>query len=282
VHFAYKFTGKERDTESGLDYFGARYYASSMGRWMSPDWSAKQDPVPYAKLDDPQSLNLYGYMLNNPLGGADADGHDPWLSSEARLAVFRLFHQSAAAGIGRFDSTGGSNNISTHAGWVAIHTGLSKVAIPELSAQSHSGDDWGSERNAVRHVLWQADITKQFGADIATQAGNAHEQNPDAQLGSDFRTFPNSLRGLEAADQSVDLLNNQIGRSLGSSMTGNPVDDVTSVLNYYHNVGLYQVVPNGNDYLSVQQVRLSDADYNKAMSNVQQMQGPNGSIPQQH
>jgi hypothetical protein len=33
-------TGKERDTESGNDYFGARYYASSMGRWLSPDWSA--------------------------------------------------------------------------------------------------------------------------------------------------------------------------------------------------------------------------------------------------
>ena len=31
------FTGKERDTESGLDYFGARYYTSSMGRFMSPD-----------------------------------------------------------------------------------------------------------------------------------------------------------------------------------------------------------------------------------------------------
>ena len=70
------FTGKERDTESGNDYFGARYYASSMGRWMSPDWSEKQDPVPYAKLDDPQSLNLYAYVLNNPLVLADADGHD--------------------------------------------------------------------------------------------------------------------------------------------------------------------------------------------------------------
>ena len=34
-------TGKERDTESGNDYFGARYYASSMGRWLSPDWSAQ-------------------------------------------------------------------------------------------------------------------------------------------------------------------------------------------------------------------------------------------------
>ena len=72
------FTGKERDTESGNDYFGARYYSSSMGRWMSPDWSAKEEPVPYAKLDDPQSLNLYGYVGNNPLARADADGHCFW------------------------------------------------------------------------------------------------------------------------------------------------------------------------------------------------------------
>jgi RHS repeat-associated protein len=69
-------TGKERDTESGNDYFGARYYASSMGRFMSPDWSAKEDdPVPYADLEDPQSLNLYSYVRNNPLGKADLDGH---------------------------------------------------------------------------------------------------------------------------------------------------------------------------------------------------------------
>ena len=69
------FTGKERDTESGNDYFGARYYASSMGRWMSPDWNEKVEPVPYSKLDDPQTLNLYTYVLNNPLVLADADGH---------------------------------------------------------------------------------------------------------------------------------------------------------------------------------------------------------------
>jgi RHS repeat-associated protein len=69
------FTGKERDAESGNDYFGARYYASSMGRFMSPDWSAKISPVPYAKLGDPQSLNLYAYVGNNPLSRADADGH---------------------------------------------------------------------------------------------------------------------------------------------------------------------------------------------------------------
>jgi RHS repeat-associated protein len=70
--------GKERDTESGNDYFEARYYGSSMGRWMSPDWSAKAEPVPYAKMDNPQSLNLYGYVDNNPLSRTDADGHDFW------------------------------------------------------------------------------------------------------------------------------------------------------------------------------------------------------------
>jgi RHS repeat-associated protein len=76
------FTGKERDAESGNDYFGARYYASSMGRFLSPDWSAQAEPVPYAKLDNPQSLNLYSYMYNSPLGGVDADGHWPgWLDN---------------------------------------------------------------------------------------------------------------------------------------------------------------------------------------------------------
>lgn len=71
-----RFTGKERDVESGLDYFGARYYASSMGRWMSPDWADKPEAVPYSDLGNPQSLNLYGYVRNNPLSKADPDGLD--------------------------------------------------------------------------------------------------------------------------------------------------------------------------------------------------------------
>ncbi len=71
-----RYTGKERDSESGLDYFGARYYSSNMGRWMSPDWADKPEAVPYSSLDNPQSLNLYGYVLNNPLSRVDADGHE--------------------------------------------------------------------------------------------------------------------------------------------------------------------------------------------------------------
>lgn len=68
-------TGKERDAESGNDYFGARYYVSTMGRFLSPDWSAKVEPIPYANLGDPQSLNLYAYLRNNPMIRFDPDGH---------------------------------------------------------------------------------------------------------------------------------------------------------------------------------------------------------------
>jgi RHS repeat-associated protein len=71
----YKFTGKERDTESNLDQFGARYYTSSIGRFMTPDWAARPTAVPYAVYGDPQSLNLYTYVRNDPVTNADADGH---------------------------------------------------------------------------------------------------------------------------------------------------------------------------------------------------------------
>ncbi|MGA7522332.1 MAG: RHS repeat-associated core domain-containing protein [Acidobacteriaceae bacterium] len=69
------FTGKERDAESGNDYFEARYYASSMGRFLSPDWASKAEAVPYAQMSDPQSLNLYAYVGNNPLSRTDLSGH---------------------------------------------------------------------------------------------------------------------------------------------------------------------------------------------------------------
>jgi RHS repeat-associated protein len=74
-----KFTGKERDSETGLDYFGARYMSSAQGRFTSPDSAADEIlsvPIPYADLQNPQSLNLYSYVQNNPLRYTDPDGHD--------------------------------------------------------------------------------------------------------------------------------------------------------------------------------------------------------------
>jgi RHS repeat-associated protein len=71
-----RFTGKQRDLEGPvLDFFGARYFQGAQGRFTSPDWSATPQPVPYADLADPQTLNLYSYVRNNPLAKRDLDGH---------------------------------------------------------------------------------------------------------------------------------------------------------------------------------------------------------------
>jgi RHS repeat-associated protein len=69
----YKFTGKERDTESGLDNFGARYNASTMGRFMTPD-PLLSSGQPW----DPQTWNRYSYTLNNPLRYTDPLGLYVW------------------------------------------------------------------------------------------------------------------------------------------------------------------------------------------------------------
>jgi RHS repeat-associated protein len=65
----YKFTGKERDSESGLDNFGARFDASSLGRFMSPD-------MILGHLADPESLNRYAYVRNSPTVFVDPTGLD--------------------------------------------------------------------------------------------------------------------------------------------------------------------------------------------------------------
>ncbi|MCZ2074053.1 MAG: RHS repeat-associated core domain-containing protein [Bryobacterales bacterium] len=71
-------TGKERDAETGLDYFGARYFSGAQGRFTTPDptFMTKQ------RISDPQQWNLYAYVRNNPLMYVDPDG------KELKLAIY--------------------------------------------------------------------------------------------------------------------------------------------------------------------------------------------------
>jgi len=102
-----RFTSKERDTESGLDYFGARYYSGAQGRFISPDEftggpdelyyfanDAADNPTFYADLFEPQSLNKYQYCYNSPLRYVDPDGHQ----NPAGAATSAGLRQAAKAG----------------------------------------------------------------------------------------------------------------------------------------------------------------------------------------
>ena len=71
----FKFEGKIRDYQTGNDDFGARYYSNRFGRWLSADWSNVPAPVPYANLSNPQTLNLYSMVADDPESFADLDGH---------------------------------------------------------------------------------------------------------------------------------------------------------------------------------------------------------------
>ena len=110
---AQKFTGKERDAETGLDYFGARYYSGAQGRFTSDDplnipALQRLNPEQFARIvASPQNWNGYAYALNNPLRNIDPDGfltiivpgtwndNEEWQKSKFRAQVEKTFGEKA-------------------------------------------------------------------------------------------------------------------------------------------------------------------------------------------
>jgi RHS repeat-associated protein len=237
----YMFTGKERDASTGLDYFGARYYDS---------WSVRWDQVDPLENKYP-SLSPYNYAKNNPLRFIDLDG----MGAKDEV-LFALRHPTIAFRIGSVTQMG--TNISSISQRFAANIGL-------LENKQHEG----SEVNAFRHVLWQASITSRYGADIANQVGNAHEQDPNVDLS--IRTFSGN-NPLDQADQSIDLLNNQIGRKIGESNSSTSQQELAlKTLDYFFNEGLYTAVPNSDGTISIVKTKISKDEYNNAKANIKNL-----------
>lgn len=75
LNVKYKFTGKERDEETKCDYFGARFYESRLGRWLSIDPLADKYP----------GWNPYNYCVNNPILNIDPNGMDWYVNNSGAL-----------------------------------------------------------------------------------------------------------------------------------------------------------------------------------------------------
>jgi RHS repeat-associated protein len=138
-----KFTLKERDNETGLDYFLARYYSSTQGRFTSAD-----PLLASAERSDPQTWNRYTYVTNNPLGFTDPTG-------ERRNPV------TGRRGINPVPANGTLGGVRSNRG------------------NPHVGE-WGMTRSGGTQAHWGTDITAPIGTDlVAMESGTVIAVRPN-------------------------------------------------------------------------------------------------------
>lgn len=181
----FKFTGKERDSESGLDYFGARYYGSNMGRMLSPDNGTDQHP------EDPQSWNLYAYARNNPIVLVDPTGEYFCGSSmtSSQCATFQNGLDKAQEAANAAKDKYGADSKQY------------KDAQRAIDAYGKAGVDNG--------VTMQAGNTGKYAA-ITTVAGTTGEKTADNPIGQNIE---------------VKFRANELGNAMDEAHEGSHVSD---------------------------------------------------------
>jgi RHS repeat-associated protein len=172
----YKFTGKERDAETGLDYFGARYYSNGLGRWLTPDWAVTAAAVPYAEFADPQTLNLYSYVRNIPSSKGDGDGHDVNFQNKALSAQAAHIAEQSPSFAEELDAAQDDWTVKVE----VKERGLKKnEQASEADTQVTTTDQDG-----VTHVTIFLDSVRSSDDDVSHEWG--HEQDARQQGGTEF------------------------------------------------------------------------------------------------
>jgi RHS repeat-associated protein len=156
------FTGKERDTETGLDYFGARYYRGNLGRFTTVDPMIKMKDA----LVDPQRWNRYAYGLNNPFRYIDPDGRWPstfWLPVHQQSIDRALPGVSASRREGLKVAVEEADSAEFQTSQMAFRHGMRGPGETEGRARS--------EANAfIRSEIEQAQNYEKMGADADAMA----------------------------------------------------------------------------------------------------------------
>ena len=261
----YTFNGKEKDYESGFHYYGARYYwCEVLTGWLSVDPMADKYP----------NISPYAYCSWNPVLLVDPDGEFP-------ILPFIFAMKGAARGVEHFSQ---NSNVKTFAYTVnhpynAMRIGIMKdggkngissfshnFSVEMCKAANLSRDPEGSQRNAIRHTLWQAMLTNEFGPSQAERIGDNHENGPKADLSQ--RTFSN----MEEADVVCDQLNNAIGRSIGERNKG--VSNATmaeKVATELYNNGLWTAIENSDGSVSINKTKINNAEYQKVINELKKL-----------
>jgi RHS repeat-associated protein len=243
-------TGKERDSESGLDMFGARYYGSSLGRFMTPDWAAKPTNVPYASFGNPQSLNLYSYVNNNPTTTRDPDGHcAEVLSCTIEFGAGGSFFGPGGTIVGGIIGAAVGGAIVYYGGKAAInyfHSSDNSNAAPAPASGTQAGTqpkdvyiDPNKYPGSAGHA---ADAQAAGKPDVLTVDRPGKSDNRSdamaghpAQPGTDRDEYPPAVTREGGAGASVRNIDPSDNRGAGASL-GNQIRDVP-------NGGQIRVIP---------------------------------------
>ena len=200
-----------------------------------------------------------------------------------RTVGFYFREPVKAIEIGKFVDN--STNISTNATrfstakdvlyGVTLTDKKGKVLKDKYGQPVRQEEEQGSEKGAFRHTIWQAKIAAEYDKSIAKQVGNAHEDNPRANL------YKRSFKNVEDADQTVDLLNNMIGRRIGETSNTRSMRDLAfMVLDEFRYNGLYTAVPDENGVWQVKKRCLSQEKYDVLKEHYRRVD-ENGFLPEE-
>jgi hypothetical protein len=217
-----RFTGKERDAETGLDYFGARYFSGAQGRFTSPD---PHNPLMIAQmataaglpseaarsqmaefLENPQNWNKYSYVLNNPLrfvdpfGQAPVEGHHLIPARQGLTGLAAEFTNFVKAGQ---DGVGYPNQ----PGFNGMHRAYNAAAEQILQGFEQQ---FGAARNS-----WSLSQWRQAASGILNSNNSAIRNFLDLlNKNNAGRTIPVLAAAINAYRPSAALITSTVGESL--------------------------------------------------------------------
>ncbi len=198
------FTGKERDSESGLDYFGTRYFGggNSLGRFMTPDDFFKDSHV-----DDPQSWNEYAYARNNPLRYVDPNGENATITTNCTTT--------------EDDKTTCQVNISAS---FAIYAASGSVTQDQLNQAATAME------NAIDNA-WTGSFTQNgITYNVTTQVSVSVAADKDAAVKTGAQNVIGMINGPPAKNEDADVSHRPLLGGTGGPDTGRMnINDVGGV-----------------------------------------------------
>jgi RHS repeat-associated protein len=228
IDIPYRFTGKERDEETGLYYYGARYLDSKTSRWLSTD-PALGDYIPQAPVNDEakkqnQNLpgmggvfntvntHLYHYAGNNPVKYTDPDGRYSRANPRDRYSMMEGLVEGVGPGMG-----GGGGGGSRGSGGGAISAGAFFAVIGAMIKSAFQGGKKSDQSNSTTtgvDAVTGADPGPSTGADPGTAAGGAGQVPPPPSAGN-VATAPDEPESPGRLNQ--EIRRGQAPRTVGSA-----------------------------------------------------------------